>query len=198
MSSLDKGYYTESELAQLGFAAYGADVRISRNCAIIGAQNVRIGSHVRIDDYVVISAGSGSLQVGNHVHIAAGAYLGCAGGITLADFSGISHGAKLYSASDDYSGSALTNPTVPKKYLDVDVAPVALGRHAIVGAGSIVLPGVILSEGTAVGAMTLIKRGFKTDDWAVYFGAPARKVADRSKALLALEAALLAEERQAP
>ena len=198
MSSLDKGYYTESELAQLGFAAYGADVRISRNCAIIGAQNVRIGSHVRIDDYVVISAGSGSLLVGNHVHIAAGAYLGCAGGITLADFSGISHGAKLYSASDDYSGSALTNPTVPKKYLNVDVAPVALGRHVIVGAGSIVLPGVILSEGTAVGAMTLIKRGFKTDDWAVYFGAPARKVADRSKALLALEAALLAEERQAP
>lgn len=198
MSSLDKGYYTESELAQLGFAAYGADVRISRNCAIIGAQNVRIGSHVRVDDYVVISAGAGSLLVGNHVHIAAGAYLGCAGGITLADFSGISHGAKLYSASDDYSGSALTNPTVPKKYLNVDVAPVALGRHAIVGAGSIVLPGVILSEGTAVGAMTLIKRGFKTDDWAVYFGTPARKVADRSKALLALEAAFLAEERQAP
>jgi galactoside O-acetyltransferase len=173
-------------------------VRISRNCAIIGAQNVRIGSHVRIDDYVVISAGSGSLLAGNHVHIAAGAYLGCAGGITLADFSGISHGAKVYSASDDYSGAALTNPTVPKKYLNVDVAPVLLGRHAIVGAGSIVLPGVILSEGTAVGAMTLIKRGFKTDDWAVYFGAPARKVADRSKALLALEAALLAEELQAP
>ena len=198
MSSLDTGYYTESELAQLGVAAYGAEVSISRNCAIIGAQNVRIGSHVRIDDYVVISAGSGSLLAGNHVHIAAGAYLGCAGGITLADFSGISHGAKVYSASDDYSGAALTNPTVPKKYLNVDVAPVLLGRHAIIGAGSIVLPGVILSEGTAVGAMTLIKRGFKTDDWAVYFGAPARKVADRSKALLALEAALLAEELQAP
>jgi len=198
MSSLDKGYYTESELAQLGFAAYGADVKISRNCAIIGAKNVRIGSHVRIDDYVVISAASGSLALGSYIHIAAGAYLGCAGGITLADFSGISHGAKVYSASDDYSGANLTNPTVPKKYLNVDVAPVLLGRHAIVGAGSIVLPGVILSEGTAVGAMTLIKRGFKTDDWAVYFGAPARKVADRSKALLALEAALLAEELQAP
>ena len=198
MSPLDKGYYTESELAQLGFAAYGADVKISRNCAIIGAKNVRIGSHVRIDDYVVISAASGSLALGSYIHIAAGAYLGCAGGITLADFSGISHGAKIYSASDDYSGATLTNPTVPKKCLNVDVAPVLLGRHTIVGAGSIVLPGVILSEGTAVGAMTLIKRGFKTDDWAVYFGAPARKVADRSKALLAAEAALVAEERQMP
>jgi acetyltransferase-like isoleucine patch superfamily enzyme len=198
MSSLDKGYFTEQELAQLGFATFGSDCKISRNCAIIGAKNVRLGSHVRIDDYVVISAASGSLLLGSYIHIAVGAYLGCAGGITMADFSGVSHGAKIYSASDDYSGAALTNPTVPKKYLNVDVAPVLLGRHAIVGAGSIVLPGVILSEGTAVGAMTLIKRGFKTDDWAVYFGAPARKVADRSKALLALEAALLAEELQAP
>ena len=173
-------------------------MRISRNCAIIGVKNVRIGSHVRIDDYVVISAGSGSLLVGNYVHIAAGAYLGCAGGITMADFAGISHGAKVYSASDDYSGAALTNPTVPKQYLNVDVAPVVIGRHAIIGAGSIVLPGVVLSEGTAVGAMTLIKRGFKTDDWTVYFGAPARKIADRSKGLRSLEATLLTEERQTP
>lgn len=116
----------------------------------------------------------------------------------MADFSGVSQGAKIYSASDDYSGAALTNPTVPKKYLKVDVAPVVLGRHAIVGAGSIVLPGAILSEGAAIGAMTLIKHGFKTADWSVYFGSPARKIADRAKALLEAEAALLAEESRQP
>lgn len=193
MSPLDKGYYTESELAQLGFAAYGADVKISRNCAIIGAKNVRIGSHVRIDDYVVISAASGSLELGSYIHIAAGAYLGCAGGITLGDFTAISHGTKVYSASDDYSGAALTNPTVPKKYLKVDVAPVVLCRHAIIGAGSIVLPGSTIAEGTAVGAMSLIKRGFQCAPWAVYFGSPARKIANRSKLMLEAEAALLAE-----
>lgn len=198
MSPLDKGYFTDQELAQLGFAAYGDDVKISRNCAIIGAKNLRIGSHVRIDDYVVISAASGSLELGSYIHIAAGAYLGCSGGITMADFSGVSQGAKIYSASDDYSGAALTNPTVPKKYLKVDVAPVVLGRHAIVGAGSIVLPGAYIAEGTAVGAMSLIKRGFQCAPWGVYFGSPARKVADRSKALLEAEAALLAEDRRQP
>ncbi|MBP8081114.1 MAG: hypothetical protein KAY12_03060, partial [Arenimonas sp.] len=87
MSPLDKGYFTDQELAQLGFAEYGDDVKISRNCAIIGAKNVRIGSHVRIDDYVVISAASGSLDLGSYIHIAAGAYLGCSGGITMADFA---------------------------------------------------------------------------------------------------------------
>lgn len=198
MSTLDKGYFTDQELAQLGFAAYGDDVKISRNCAIIGAKNLRIGSHVRIDDYVVISAASGSLELGSYIHIAAGAYLGCSGGITMADFSGVSQGAKIYSASDDYSGAALTNPTVPKKYLKVDVAPVVLGRHAIIGAGSIVLPGAHIAEGTAVGAMSLIKRGFQCAPWGVYFGSPARKVADRSKALLEAEAALLAEDRRQP
>ena len=194
MSPLDNGFYTESELAQLGFAACGTDVKISRNCAIIGAKNVRIGSHVRIDDYVVISAASGSLQLGSYIHIAAGAYLGCAGGVTLADFTAISHGTKIYSASDDYSGAALTNPTVPKKYLKVDVAPVVLCRHAIIGAGSIVLPGAMVAEGTAVGAMSLIKRGFQCAPWAVYFGSPARKIANRSKTMLEAEAALLAEQ----
>ncbi len=198
MTPLDKGYYTEQELTQLGFAACGADVKISRNCAIIGAKNIRIGSHVRIDDYVVISAASGSLDLGSYIHIAAGVYLGCAGGITMADFTGLSHGSKIYSASDDYSGGALTNPTVPKKYLKVDVAPVTLGRHAIIGAGSIILPGAVLGEGVAVGAVSLVKRGFQCLPFGIYFGTPVRKIANRSKAILAAEAALLAEEQARP
>lgn len=195
MSALDQGFYAESELAQLGLASFGTDVRISRNCSIIGAHNVRIGSHVRIDDYVVIAAASGRLELGSYIHLAAGAYLGCAGGITLADFTAISHGTKVYSASDDYSGGALTNPTVPKKYLNVHVAPVVLGRHAIIGAGCVVLPGATLAEGTAVGALSLVKRGFQCAPWTVYFGSPVRKVANRSKAMLTAEAALLAENQ---
>lgn len=195
MSPLDKGYYTEQELGQLGFASFGADCWISRNCSIIGAKNVQMGSHVRIDDYVVISAASGSLQLGSYIHIAAGAYLGCAGGITMADFAGISQGVKVYSASDDYSGAAMTNPTVPSRYLNVDVAPVSFGRHAIAGAGSIILPGVTLGEGTAIGAMTLISRGFTAADWSIYFGVPARKIADRSKVLLDAAATLMSEPK---
>lgn len=198
MSALDKGFFTEQELPQLGFASYGKDVKISRNCAIIGAKNIRIGNHVRIDDYVVISAASGSLELGSYIHIAAGAYLGCAGGITMADFTGISHGTKVYSASDDYSGGALTNPTVPRKYLKVDVAPVVLGKHAIIGAGCVVLPGATLGEGVAVGALSLIVRGFQAAPWGVYFGSPARRIANRSKAMLEAEAALLAEEKAKP
>lgn len=196
MTPLDKGFYSDLELSQLGFAAYGVDCKISRNCTVVGAKNVRLGDHVRIDDYVVISAASGYLNLGSYIHIAAGAYLGCAGGISLADFTAISHGTKVYSASDDYSGAALTNPTVPRKFLNVDTAPVFIGKHAIIGAGSIVLPGVTIGEGAAIGAMTFVKRGYHCAPWGIYFGCPARKIANRSKALLEAEAALSAEIRQ--
>lgn len=53
--------------------------------------------------------------------------------------------------------------------------------------------GATLGEGTAVGAISLIRRGFQWSPWTVYFGSPARKIADRSKAMLEAEAALLAE-----
>jgi galactoside O-acetyltransferase len=75
---------------------------------------------------------------------------------------------------------------------------VVFGRHAIIGAGSIVLPGAHIAEGTAVGAMSLIKRGFQCAPWGVYFGSPARKIASRSKVMLEAEAKLLAEERRQP
>jgi hypothetical protein len=39
-------------------------------------------------------------------------------------------------------------------------------------------------EGTAVCAMLLIRCGLQCAPWAVYFGSPARKIADRSKAML--------------
>jgi carbonic anhydrase/acetyltransferase-like protein (isoleucine patch superfamily) len=53
--------------------------------------------------------------------------------------------------------------------------------------------GKTLGEGTAVGAMSLIRRGFQCAPWTVYFGAPARKIANRDNAMLQMEVALLLE-----
>ena len=53
--------------------------------------------------------------------------------------------------------------------------------------------GKTFGEGTAVGAMSLIRRGFQCAPWVVYFGSPTRKIADRSKAMLQEEATLMAK-----
>lgn len=179
------GYWTERELMTFGFCKVGTNVRVAKNCIIIGMSNISFGDNVRIDGPTVMSASSGYIKIGSHVHIGGMAFLAGGGGIDLEDFSGLSQGVRIYSTSDDYSGSALTNPTVPKEYLNVKIAPVHLGRHVIVGSGTVVLPGCTIGEGTSVGAMSLVTKSL--EPWGVYFGTPARRLRARSKRLLKLE-----------
>jgi galactoside O-acetyltransferase len=189
----DPGYYESEELRSFGFKAVGENVLIARNCTIIGLENIEIGGHVRIDGGTHIIAASGSVLLGSYIHIGGGCHLSARGGIEMASYSGLSQGAKIYSASDDYSGRHMTNPTVPEQYTGVRVAPVALGRHAIVGAGSVILPGCHVGEGVAVGALSVVTRPL--DAWGVYAGTPACRIADRRRDLLALEAQMLERVR---
>ena len=182
---LNPGYFTEDDLSGLGMTSVGSNVRIARNCTVISIENIRIGNKVRIDGPTVLSASGGHIDIGSHVHIGGMCFLAGGGGIVMEEFSGLSQGVRIYSTSDDYSGAALTNPTVPRRYLNVKVAPVHLGRHVIIGSGSVILPGCTLGEGVSVGAMSLVTKTLKP--WGVYFGSPARRVKRRSKALLRLE-----------
>lgn len=187
----DFGYYNNSELTKFGFKHVGQNVLIAKNATIIGLENITLGDNIRIDGNTVIAAYSGFLTLGSYIHIGGGCHLSCAGGITMADFSGLSQGVKIYSGSDDYSGQALTNPTVPRKYLNVKLAPVTLGRHVIIGSGSVILPGVDIGEGSSVGALSLVTKSLAA--WGVYFGAPVKRISDRSQELLKLEQQLLEE-----
>jgi galactoside O-acetyltransferase len=181
----DEGFYHETDLRQFGFKQVGNDVRIARNCTIIGLHNISIGDHVRIDSNVVIAAGSGELVIGSYIHIAAGCYLSAVGGLVLHDFSGLSQGVKIYTATDDYSGETLTNPTVPKQFKNVEVARVVLGKHVIIGAGAVILPGCEIGEGSSVGALSLVTKSL--EPWGVYFGSPVKRLKARSQKLLELE-----------
>lgn len=186
----DHGYLSSEELRTLGFAAVGHNVRVARNCTIIGLANIRLGNNVRIDDNVVIAAATGRLSLGDYVHVGAACYLGAGGGITLNDFAGLSQGVRVYSKSDDYSGLHLTNPTVPEEYAGPAIAPVNIGRHVIVGSGSVLLPGCGLAEGASVGALSLVVGDL--EPWTMYAGCPTRRIRQRSSNALELESRLRA------
>lgn len=131
---------------------------------------------------------SGSVTLGRNVHVAVQCNLaGGEPGITMEDFSGLAYGVQVFAQSDDYSGGHLTNPTVPDAYKQVIKKPVRLGRHVIVGASSVILPGVDIAEGCSVGALALVHKS--TAPWGVYVGSPARRIKERRQDLLALEAA---------
>ncbi|RZV36309.1 MAG: acyltransferase, partial [Acidimicrobiales bacterium] len=128
-----------------------------------------------------------------NVHIACYCSLIGQGHIHLDDFSGLSSRVSIYSSSDDYSGTTMTNPTVPAEYKSEAEAPITIGRHCIIGTNSIVLPGVHIQEGTSVGAMSMVTK--TTAPWSIYFGAPAKRIKARKKDLLELEKAYLASEQ---
>lgn len=176
-------YYSKSELSGFGFAELGEEVFISRKASIYGASNIHIGSHVRIDDFTVLS---GNIHIGNYVHIAVFTSLfGGNAGIFIQDFANLSSRIGVYALSDDYSGEFMTNPMVPEMYKNTYEGRVTIGRHVIIATGCTILPNTVLGEGCAVGAMSLVKKDIAP--WIIVAGVPARYIKPRSRNLLKLE-----------
>lgn len=186
---LQSRYLTESDLADVGLKSLGTNVRISSDCRLYGAENISIGSNVRIDDFTILAAATGPIVIGNYVFIARGCHLSGTFGITMEDFSSMAANTVIYSASDDYSGETLTAQVVPREFTAYSGGPVVIGRHVIIGSACVVIGPAHLGEGCSLGAMTGV---FARDlePWGVYLGMPARRLKARKRDLLELEARL--------
>jgi len=187
------GVLTRKQVESMGFAHVGDDVRLSDKASYYNCANIVIGNNVRIDDFCVLSAGNGGIEIGNYIHVAVYSSMIGAGKISLQDFSNISSRVAIYSSNDDYSGASMTNPMVPEAFTNVTHADVTIGRHVIIGAGSVVLPGVVLEEGVAVGALSLVSK--RCEAFGVYSGVPAKRIKERKRDLLKLECELLENRR---
>jgi galactoside O-acetyltransferase len=184
-------FYNDAELRQLGLCSVGVGVQLSRQASLYGASRITLGDHARIDDFCVLSAGEGGIAIGRHVHIAVFCSLVGQARIELGDYAGLSSRVSIYSSNDDYSGASMSNPTVPAEFTDVRSASVTLGRHVIVGTGSVILPGTTLHEGSGVGALSLVRRDCEA--FGMYFGLPARRIGRRTTGMIALGDRLEAE-----
>jgi acetyltransferase-like isoleucine patch superfamily enzyme len=183
--NLGDTYYPESALREAGFRRLGRNIKVHARASIYGTENISLGDNVRIDDFAIIIA-TGEVEIGAHVSIPNFCFLGARNGIFLEDFVTLAPGAKIFTASDDYHGEKMTGPTLPADLTGGKAGPVVLRRHAIVGAGSVLLPAVTLGEGCAVGALSLVSHDLEA--WGVYAGIPAKRIAERRRDLLRLEA----------
>ena len=178
----DQGYYTTDELETMGFKQIGNNVQIAKNCTIVGLKNISLEHDIRIDSGATIICANGYLKVGKYVHIGGNNYIACAGGVEIKDYSSVAQGVRIYSRSDDFSGNTLTNGIVPPSLVTTIDKAVTIDKHVILGANTVVLPGVNIGEGTAVGALSLVKDNL--DTWSIYAGTPAKKIKTRKNHLL--------------
>lgn len=184
------GYLSRETLEGMGFAHLGRNVKISERAAIYDCERISLGDNCRVDDFSTLS---GTVTFGRNVMISAYCHVaGGVPGVTMEDFSTLAYGVKVMSQSDDYTGETMTGPTVPAAYKREKKEPTRLGRHVIIGTNSVVLAGCDLGDGVSVGAMSLVTGDLAA--WGIYVGTPARRIRDRSRALLDLEAQYLRDE----
>ena len=175
----------------LGFAHVGQDVIIWPLAKILSSEAISIGDSVIIDDFVFIMGGMRT-AIGSFVHIASFTSITGGGEFIMEDFAGLSGGIRVYTGNEDYLGGSLTNPAVPHPYRIPIRSFVHIKKHAIIGANTVILPGVTIGEGVAIGAKSLVT----TDctPWTIYAGSPARELRPRPREkILELEAQLRRE-----
>jgi len=172
------GYYTEHDLENVGFKSIGKNIKISKNCTVIGVDKISIGSNVRIDDYTTLVTDREEIIIGNYVHICQHCHISGGGGIEIKGFNSISAGASLYSTGQDINAGKFFGGNVTGKHAaNHTFGKITLEENTSVGTNAVVLPGVTIREGAAVGALTLVSKSL--DPWGIYIGTPARRFKDR-------------------
>lgn len=174
-------FLDRKSINSIGFKSVGENVLISEKATFYNPEMMSIGSNVRIDDFCLLS---GTISLGSYIHL--GAYNALYGkfGIAMEDFSGLSPRCTVFSASDDFSGQWMISPMVPNNLTKVSGGEVRIGRFSQVGANCVILPNLVLEEGTVIGAMSLVKKS--TEAWSLYAGCPAKYIKPRNKNILNL------------
>lgn len=182
---MNNNFLTGWELGNIGLKSFGRGVLISRNVEFINPKRISIGNNTRIDSFSVICAGPDGIKIGSNVHISTHVTIVGRGEVTIEDFVGLSSGVKIFSSSDDYSGEYLTNPCVPDKYKKTNHSHIYIGKHGVIGAGSVLLPGAWLGANCAVGALSLVNQRFNPG--CIVAGIPAKFIKHRGNKILQLE-----------
>jgi galactoside O-acetyltransferase len=168
-------FLSPSELDALGLRSCGVDVQISRHALLLNPDATSIGDHSRVDAFAVLSAPD--IAIGTRAHISAFVSVLGRHRVEIGDFCTVSVRCSIFTSNDDYSGKTLTNPTVPDQLRGAHDGPVHIEEHAIVGAGSIILPGVTIRRGSGVGAMTLVDAD--VSEFSLVAGVPMRVIGQR-------------------
>jgi galactoside O-acetyltransferase len=183
-------FFTRDELRRM-LGSVGENVAVNRSVVFYSPQNIHVGSNTRIDCFSILSATSRGIVIGDHVHISAFvALFGASGSIHVGSFCALSSRVTVFTSTDDYVDGYMSNPTVPPEYRKEQSGDVVLKKHALIGCGSVIMPGVTVEVGGSVGALSFVNKN--VPEFVVVAGIPCRVIGQRNRRLLELEATFLA------
>lgn len=159
---------------------YGKNAMIYPLAKIIYPENLSIGLESVIDDFAFIYAVGKGIDIGNFCHITTHCTVFAGGKVTFKDFSAIGPGCIVLAESDDYKGNGFIGLKVfGDKYRCREELDVTFEKHAHVGAGSIIQPGVTIGEGCSIGSGSLVTKSMPP--WTICYGSPCKVIKDKPK-----------------
>jgi acetyltransferase-like isoleucine patch superfamily enzyme len=170
-------FLDSKSLKKLGFKSVGINAKIHAMANIPFPENIEIGDNVRIDAFCSIITPSRKVKFGNFVHIGSNCVFNLGEGALFDDYSGVSSHVSIYTQSDDFNSGKLCNSTIPLQFKKIQRSSFELGKFAIIGTQSVLLPGAKLNIGAALGANSMTKQVL--DPWSIYFGNPAKRISAR-------------------
>jgi maltose O-acetyltransferase len=112
------------------------------------------------------------ITVGTNFGVNTGCYINGIGGITIGNYVLIGSNVTISSGMHPIRGMdppVFARPSEPK--------PIIIHDDVWIGAGAVIMPGIILAKGSVIGANSVVTKN--TEEFSISVGAPARKIADR-------------------
>lgn len=163
----------------------GKNVTIYPGAKLCYPENIHLGNNVIIDDFVFVVAKK-EVIIGSYVHIASFTSITGGGSFFMGKYSTLSSGVRIFTGTENLDG--MLGAAVPYPYRKPLRSRVAIFEHCMVGANSVILPGVLLPPGVVIGAMSLVLEDQDLEPWSIYAGCPVRRLRGRPRdSILELE-----------
>ena len=153
-----------------------AGVTTFETTKIIGLENIEFSQNIIIDDFVFIYAKK-KIKIGSYVHIASFTSITGGESFVMEDFSALSSGVRIFTGTDDFKEWGFGNSTIDEKYRNTKRLSIYIGKFCVIGANSVILPGVKVGEGATVGAGSVVTKNL--EPWGIYIGN--HKIGDRDR-----------------
>lgn len=147
---------------------------IKSSVKIIGnGKRIRIGNNFKIWHRCFITVGKGTIRFGDNGHLGVGVYINATkGNIEIGNHVAIAPGTQIYSYSDDYA--------IGRKIGEIHkTGDVIIKNNVLIGAGSIILPGVTINNGAIIAAGAVVNKDVSEN--SIVGGVPAKEIKKRKE-----------------
>ena len=121
---------------------------------------------------------SRTAKVGRRVHIAPRVFVSGGGDFEIEDYACIATNSNIITSTEVLKdGARCSGPMVSADQRSVYRGKVLIRKDAFIGANATLLPGVIIAQGSVVGAGVTIAKA--TDSWGIYVGSKTQLLGQR-------------------